>query len=125
MRYSSPLFRLATAEEIHTRVMFHNTGPDQQPGIIAMTISDGRCAGPALDPNYDGLLVIFNAHIEPQTFETGLSGMRLHSLLANGTDQVVKTAAITDGGTVSLPPLTAAVFVKPQGRTQGEFVCNP
>lgn len=124
VRYSSPLFRLETAEEIKTRVMFHNTGPDQQPGIIAMTISDGRCAGPSLDPNLDGMLVIFNAHNEPQTFETGLRGMRLHDLLVSGADAVVKTADISADGTVSLPPLTAAVFVKPQGNMQGDFVCN-
>lgn len=124
VRYSTPLFRLAGADDIHRRVAYHNVGPDQQAGIIAMTVSDGRCAGGELDSAHDGILVIFNAHIEPQRFETGLQGMQLHPVLAEGADQGAASASISAGGTVSLPPLTAAVFVKPQSGAQGEFVCN-
>lgn len=29
LRYSSPLFRLATAEDVYAAVTFHNTGPQQ------------------------------------------------------------------------------------------------
>lgn len=124
VRYSSPLFRLQTAEEIHKRVAFHNTGPDQEPGLIVMTISDGVCAGEALDPNYDGILVLFNADDETKTVEPGLSGMKLHPILETGSDPVLRDVAMTAGGSVQIPALSALVFVKPQAGGQGEFVCN-
>jgi pullulanase-type alpha-1,6-glucosidase len=124
VRYSTPLFRLAEADEIHRRVAYHNTGPEQQAGIIAMTVSDGSCAGTDLDTAHDGILVIFNADNSEQQFETGLQGMQLHPLLANGADSGAAAARISRNGQVSLPPLTAAVFVKPQQGNQGSFVCN-
>jgi pullulanase/glycogen debranching enzyme len=124
VRYSTPLFRLAEAGEIHRRVAYHNTGPEQQAGIIAMTVSDGSCAGTDLDTAHDGILVIFNADNSEQQFETGIQGMQLHPLLANGADSGAAAARISRNGRVSLPPLTAAVFVKPQQGNQGSFVCN-
>lgn len=124
VRYSSPLFRLAGAEDIHRRVAYHNTGPEQQAGIIAMTISDGSCAGGDLDPAHDGILVIFNADIEPQEFSTRLEGLSLHPVLAGGADRRAAGSEISADGVVSLPPLTAAVFVKPQEGGQGDFACN-
>ena len=124
VRYSSPLFRLRSADEIHKRVTFHNTGPDQDPGLIAMTISDGVCAGESLDSNVDGILVLFNADNEPKAIDTGLSGMELHPLLENGRDDVIRQTTVSSNGRFSIPALTAAVFVKPQTNGQGEFVCN-
>lgn len=124
VRYSSPLFRLPDAQAVHRRVKFHNTGPDQIPGIIAVSYSDGRCAGSVLDRNYDGIVVIFNAHVEAQSIQIdGMNGMRLHPLLMNGSDPIVKDASV-NGNTFTVPALTAAVFVKPQQRSQGEFTCN-
>ena len=123
VRYSSPLFRLRTADQVHRRVAFHNTGPDQEPGIIAMTISDGICAGESLDPNYDGILVVFNADLEPKSVDFGLSGMKLHPILENGSDPVIRETQITNG-VYLIPALSAAVFVKPMANVQGEFVCN-
>ena len=124
VRYSSPLFRLQTSEEIQKRVAFHNTGPDQDPGLISMTISDGVCAGEPLDPNYDGILVLFNADDEPKTVDIGLSGMELHPLLKEGRDVVISETTVSPDGRFSIPALTAAVFVKPETGAQGEFVCN-
>lgn len=124
IRYSSPLFRLETADEINRRVMFHNTGPDQQPGIIAMTVSDGRCAGDQLDAELDGILIIFNSHIEEQEFETGITGLELHPILKNGADDVVRSVRVSESGTVYLPPLTSAVFIQKSIGHQGEFLCN-
>jgi pullulanase len=123
VRYSSPLFRLRTADQVHRRVAFHNTGPEQKPGIIAMTISDGICAGESLDPNYDGILVVFNADLEPKSVELNLSGMKLHPILENGSDPVITETEITNG-VYLIPALSAAVFVKPMANDQGEFVCN-
>ena len=123
IRYSSPLFRLETAEEVNRRVKFHNTGPDQQPGIMAMSVSDGRCAGEPLDENYDGILVLFNADNEEQTFELELEDMRLHEIHRNSTDRVVQSAS-AGNGEFTIPALSAAVFVREQEDEQGEFVCN-
>lgn len=123
VRYSSPLFRLETAEEIHQRVAFHNTGQGQIPGLITMTISDGACTDKSLDSNYDGILVIFNADIEEKTIELGLNGMMLHPLQQNGADSVVKSSATSDGS-FTVPGLTTAVFVMPEGANGGEFPCN-
>lgn len=124
VRYSSPLFRLPDAEDVHRRVAFHNTGPEQVPGIIAMTISDGVCAGEQLDPKYDGILVLFNSHLEPQSIELELEGMKLHPLLQNSSDTVVAETTMQNG-TFTIPALTAAVLVKPSNGSQGEFICNP
>lgn len=123
IRYSSPLFRLEHAEEIHQRVAFHNTGSDQVPGIIMMSISDGRCAGKDLDSETDGLIVLFNAHIKPQMVNLPVGNVSLHSLMAGGADDTVKDVFI-DGNRVTIPALTSLVFVKQQQGMQEEFPCN-
>ncbi len=128
IRYSSPLFRLAAAEEIHRRLAFHNTGPDQEPGIIAMTLSDGRGAGEPVDPELDGILVLFNVdnknreltlEIEGQSWD----GLELHPVQTNGTDPVVRDT-VRRGNAFGIPAFTAVVFVMPQQEDQGDFVCN-
>ncbi|CAN5407580.1 hypothetical protein BH23BAC3_BH23BAC3_26920 [soil metagenome] len=124
IRYSSPLFRLQDAEQIHNRVGYHNTGSGQVAGIIAMTISDGQCAGESLDSDLDGILVIFNADLQSQEIDLEISGMELHYIQQNGSDEVVQSADETDG-VFTIPALTSAVFVKPQAGSQGEFPCNP
>ncbi|HSR52000.1 MAG TPA: pullulanase-type alpha-1,6-glucosidase [Acidobacteriota bacterium] len=40
IRYSSPLFRLSSAEDVRRRLRFHNTGPDQIPGLIVLSLND-------------------------------------------------------------------------------------
>ena len=124
VRYSTPLLRLGDADEIHKRVGYHNTGPDQIPGIIAMTISDGRCTASDLDPNYDGLLIVFNADRESIEIDLGIENLKLHPVLQNGADQVVKESTVS-GGTITVPPISAAVFIKPQSGARGSFPCNP
>ncbi|MCW8092652.1 pullulanase-type alpha-1,6-glucosidase [Alteromonas sp. ASW11-130] len=124
VRYSSPLFRLNDAPQVIQRVSFGNTGPNQIPGLIAMAISDGICAGADLDPNYDGALILFNADDNELTFEgEGMTDMSLHPVLTNGVDEVVKQAS-TFGSRFIVPAHTAAVFVKTQVGSQGEFPCN-
>ncbi len=124
IRYSSPLFRIQSADEIHRRVGFHNTGSAQDPGLIAMTLSDGQCAGPSLDENHDGILVLFNSDLRPKQFDSGMEGLELHPVQQNGVDDAVRSASAING-LITVPPLTAAVFVKPQSGGQGEFHCNP
>ena len=124
VRYSTPLLRIGSAQEIHTRVGYHNTGPNQTPGLILMTISDGSCTSGDLDPELDGVLIVFNADLEPQEIELGIDGLELHTALQSGADQVVKEFVVS-GGTITIPPISAAVFIKPQSSSQGPFPCNP
>jgi len=126
IRYSSPLFRLETAEQVHKRLTYHNTGPDQTPGIIAMSISDGACTGQDLDPDLDGIIVVFNGANKTQTIglDMKMKGFELHPLQKQGLDEMVKKVVVQNGE-IRIPALTAAVLIKPQGSEQGEFICNP
>jgi pullulanase len=117
IRYSSPLFRLETAEDVHRRVAFHNTGTDQVPGLIVMSVSDAACGGADLDPAHDGLMVVFNASLTPMDVRVPVSGLSLHP--------EYRGDAAMNGSTLTVPPLEAAVFVKVQRGARGAFPCNP
>jgi pullulanase len=113
IRRSSPLFRLQTAVDIQDRLAFHNTGPEQIPGLIVMSLSD--TVGENLDPNYGLLVVLFNAQPEAVTFtEAALTDLplELHPVLANSVDPIVQTATFNPStGEFSVPARTTAVFV--------------
>ncbi len=113
IRASSPLFRLRTAEAIMARVAFHNTGPDQVPGLIVMTIDDR--AGDNLDPAHALIAVVFNVTPDALNFTVpDLAGaaLALHSVQAASADPVVQGAAFDmEIGAFSVPGLTTAVFV--------------
>ena len=113
IRRSSPLFRLQTAVDVQSRLAFHNTGPEQLPGLIVMSLSD--VVGDNLDPNYGLLVVLFNARPEAVTFtEAALTDLplELHPVLANSVDPVVQTAVFNPtSGEFSVPGRTTAVFV--------------
>ncbi len=115
IRQSSQLFRLETAEDVINRVNFHNTGPDQVPGLIVMSISDmGDLED--LDSNHDMIVVIFNPTMEEISFtEPGLVDvpLELHPTQVNSHDLVVQTASV-EAGTFTVPAQTTAVFVAPQ-----------
>jgi len=124
VRYSSPLFRLGEANEVHRRIRFHNTGIEQVPGLIIMSISDSFCAGDDLDPALDGIMVLFNALDRAYEYNENLDGFRLHPVLQQGADQ--RYYDITAGlNGVTVPPHSALVLVKPQvGTEQGPFWCT-
>lgn len=128
VRKSSPLFRLRTAADVQKRLTYYNFGPDQTPGVVFMTVSDGACAGDDLDPAYDGLVVILNGRPSAVTMDLGASeptGWELHPVLAGSTDATVKTASYAAGTGFSVPAWTAAVFVLPQAGAQGAGpACN-
>ncbi len=113
IRSSSKLFSLETAEDIQARLAFHNTGPDQLPGLIVMSLSD--LVEPDLEPRAEMILVLFNANDETQTFsDASLVGQRffLHPVQLRSIDPVVKTAMYTPAtGTFVVPARTTAVFV--------------
>jgi pullulanase-type alpha-1,6-glucosidase len=112
IRRSSPLFRLQTAEEVIARLSFQNTGPDQLPGLIVMTLDDSGDLTD-LDPNYSRIVLLFNASPEPQSFaypDAGEMSYTLHPLQAESVDVVLQGAAYAEG-TFTVPGRTAAIFV--------------
>ncbi|MCP4420231.1 MAG: pullulanase-type alpha-1,6-glucosidase [Chloroflexi bacterium] len=117
IRANSPLLRLQTAVQIQNRLQFHNTGLDQIPGLIVMSLSD--VTGDDLDPKADMMMILFNATTETISFtETAVAGLpfALHPVLQNSVDGVVKTAVFAaDNGIFEVPARTTAVFVLPQG----------
>jgi hypothetical protein len=115
IRKSSPLFRLQTAEDIQARLTFQNTGPDQIPGLIVMTIVDIGDL-PDIDPNHEMVVALFNASADTVSFTDagfeGWGGLELHPVLAESQDAVVRNASFDPTtGTFSIPGRTAAVFV--------------
>ncbi|WP_421167265.1 pullulanase-type alpha-1,6-glucosidase [Aeromonas dhakensis] len=126
LRQSSRLLRLGSGAEVIKRVDFRNTGPDQVPGLIVMTVDDGVNAGADLDPAIDGLVVMINATNAPQSFSDFRDGndqpIDLASLQLSpahhGGESIARDAAV-NGGTLTLGAWSAAVFVKPQSGAQG------
>ena len=112
IRFSSPLFRLGSAELIHERVGFPIGGPSQTPGVITMTLDDGD--GTDLDPGSEGIVVVFNATPGPQTQTVAAladEDYGLHPVQAGGADAVVKAATYDPvTGTFTVPARTVAVF---------------
>ncbi|WP_324043415.1 pullulanase-type alpha-1,6-glucosidase [Aeromonas dhakensis] len=126
LRQSSRLLRLGSGAEVIKRVDFRNTGPDQVPGLIVMTVDDGVNAGADLDPAIDGLVVMINATNAPQSigdFRDGndqpidLTSLQL-SPAHHGGESIARDAAV-NGGSLTLGAWSAAVFVKPQSGAQG------
>ena len=113
IRQSSRLFRLETAEDVQARLQFLNVGPEQLPGLIVMSLSDAP--GPDLDPDYDLIVVLFNATQDMQDFSVGSFRdlpLALHPRQAASNDAVVREAAFdAASGTFSVPGRTTAVFV--------------
>ena len=90
LRFSSPLFRLGSAEEIAGRVSFPLGGPDQTPGVVVMRIDD--TSGADLDSEREGLLVVINA--TPDAVDQTVAALvgeqlSLHPVQAGGSDDVV------------------------------------
>jgi len=108
IRFSSPLFRLGSAELIQQRVAFPTGGSDQTPGVIVMTIDD--VAGTDLDPARERLVVVWNATPGAQTVEVeGAGSLTLHPMQAAGSDDVVKQTAVGPGS-LTVPARTVAVL---------------
>lgn len=98
VRAATPQLRLGSAEEIQKQVRFL---PGSASAIVMLI---GR-----------EVLVVFNASMdvqEGQAEELAGLGLELHPVLQQSTDPVVQRATYADDGTISVPGLTAAVFVK-------------
>ncbi len=126
LRQSSRLLRLGSGAEVIKRVDFRNTGPDQVPGLIVMTVDDGVNVGADLDPAIEGLVVMINATNQPQSisdFRDGkdqpidLSTLQLSP--AHHAGSSIADGVLASGGQLTLGAWSAAVFVKPQAGAQG------
>ncbi len=126
IRNSSPLFRLGTKDAVNKRVDFHNVGPNQIPGLLLMTISDGTCAGADLDPNTDAIVVVINATNQEQPFNwIDIPNLSLHPVLANSADMTARTSRYDISAGFRVPARTTAVFVQAQNGAQGTGLpCN-
>lgn len=117
IRQSTALFRLRTAEDIVSRVSFQNTGAEQIPGLIVMTISDVQ--GESADPVYSYAVVLFNASPEAQTFTLDSAvgyPLALHPVQLSSSDPITASSAFDAAtGTFTVPARTTAVFVALEG----------
>ncbi|MCS7040051.1 MAG: DUF3372 domain-containing protein, partial [Caldilineales bacterium] len=115
IRKSSPLFRLTTEAAVNARVSHYNTD-NSKDALLVMRLSDEE--SPDLDPNWENILVFFNAHKISQTITIpGANGFTLHPLHTNGVDDdpVIATASFNDAtDTFTIPARTTVVFVSTQ-----------
>ncbi|GLI65180.1 hypothetical protein VaNZ11_008629 [Volvox africanus] len=127
VRYSSPLFRLAATADVVRQVLFHNTGPDQNPGVIVMELvsapyEEAEAVHGMYDPVYERLIAVFNCapYVNempyPATVPQG-GHLELHPELAAVGDSRLSAAAADDTNcTLRVPERTAAVFVQHRRR---------
>jgi hypothetical protein len=121
IRQSSPLFRLQTGSDIMARLQFHNTGPEQIPGLIVMSLSDKVADLPDLDPHLEQIIGLFNATDSEQSLTlAGLAGQgfHLHPIQANSADSLLQEASFDpQTGTFTAPARATAVFVQGEQAT--------
>ncbi|WP_421734590.1 pullulanase-type alpha-1,6-glucosidase [Cellulomonas sp.] len=126
LRFSTPLFRLGSADLIEQKVTFPGSGPDADPGVVVMAIDDEPGWSSAtrrwtkdVDRKLDSVLVVINGSDEPTTQTVdALRGHRLtlSPVQARGSDPVVRTTTWDKAtGSVTVPPRTVAVLVDPAG----------
>ncbi len=116
MRKDSSLFRLRTAQDVSERLRFHNTGPDQVPGVIAMSI-DGQYPSRYVGANYKAVVTLFNVDKEAREVAIPeLKGRKLsvHKIQRkSASDMLAKTATFNKAsGTFLIPARTTVVFVE-------------
>ena len=103
IRKSSQLFRLGTARDVIEKVAFHNTGPEQVPGVIVMSLADGG----------ESILVLFNATPAAVEFPFEGDGFELHPVQKVSSDPVTRTAVFdSQAGAFRVPARTTAVFLR-------------
>ncbi|KAL3700593.1 hypothetical protein R1sor_018615 [Riccia sorocarpa] len=119
IRFSTPLFRLKSSNDIRTRIRFHNRGPSGIPGVIIYSIEDGEEGDfglAQLDRKYRKVVVIFNARPDGVKSEVEFFRslqMSLHPIQMTSRDELVKVSTFdATTGTFSVPARTTAVFVE-------------
>jgi len=115
LRMSSPLFRLTSEADVNARVSHYNTD-NSRDALLVMRLSDQ--VAPDLDPNWENILVFFNANKVAQSITIpNANGFVLHPLHTNGIDDdpVIATATFNDAtDTFTIPARTTVVFVSTQ-----------
>jgi pullulanase len=113
IRADSSLFRLRSAQDVIERVKFHNTGPQQVPGLIAMSI-DGKGYQHA---KYSRVTVFFN--VDKKALDITIPELKarmlsLHQVQRQSTsDELAKTATYNRAsGAFRIPPRSTVVFVE-------------
>ncbi|MFJ8359808.1 pullulanase-type alpha-1,6-glucosidase [Streptomyces sp. NPDC093984] len=102
IRTTEPVFSLATADQVQSRLSFPLSGKDETPGVITMELGD--------------LVVVFNA--TPTTQQQTVAALAgehyaLHPVQATGADPTVKAASYAaKSGTFAVPGRTVAVFTR-------------
>ncbi|MGW5604934.1 pullulanase-type alpha-1,6-glucosidase [Streptomyces sp. NPDC003753] len=102
IRATEPVFSLATADQVQSRLSFPLSGKDETPGVITMELGD--------------LVVVLNA--TPTTQQQTVAALAgehyaLHPVQAAGADPTVKTASFAaKSGTFAVPGRTVAVFTR-------------
>ena len=115
IRYSSPLFRLQTDDQVMKMLHFHNAGPDAIPGLIVMSIADIGEGKDDVDPEHELAIVLFNARPDAATFTDGVlagMGLELHPVLAARSDERYADASYDAAtGAFTVPARSATVFM--------------
>ncbi|MDT7834227.1 alpha-1,6-glucosidase domain-containing protein [Aquabacterium sp. OR-4] len=115
IRRSSTLFRLRTADAVQQRLVFHDTGPAQNPALVVAEL-DGRGLAGA---GWRRLMLLLNTHPEAQAIQLpGAAGQRwqLHPVLAapGAADARLRRQATVDAarGRFEVPGRSAVVWVQ-------------
>ena len=86
------------------RLRFHNTGPDQLPGLIVMSLQGDE----------ETVVVLFNAAPGALRFPFDGAGFALHPVQQESADPLMKQAVFdAAAGAFRVPARTTAVFVAP------------
>jgi pullulanase/glycogen debranching enzyme len=114
IRAGTTLLRLRSADDIHQRLRFHNTGPDQNPVVIAGEIDGAGYRG----ANFGALLYLVNVSPQPQSLDIASAAGRrwvLHPVQRSrdGADPKSREQARFENATgrFTIPPRAAVVYV--------------
>ncbi|HET7746103.1 MAG TPA: alpha-1,6-glucosidase domain-containing protein, partial [Vicinamibacteria bacterium] len=111
IRRSTALFRLTHADAVARHLVFPNTGPSQEPGLIVMALRDpdGR-----VDRDHRVVVVLFNARgaaLEWSSPDLAGLSLRLHPVQEASDDARLREATYDAGrGLFRVPGRTTAVF---------------
>lgn len=117
LRKTYPLLRLGKGEEVIQRLAFHNTGSQQVPGVIIMSIDNGSQVSD-LDPNLDGLIVAINATPDAINFTLPSDGFSVSPVYQSD----LATGVMIDGNQLELPAWTPAVLILERDGERGEGI---
>ncbi len=111
IRRSSSLFRLASLEQVQSRVSFPDVLANRTPGVIVMRLDGRNLSG----SQYKAIYVVFNASTSAVTSSLGggIGNLALHPTQQSSSDPIVRTATYSaERQIVVVPARTTAVFVE-------------